>query len=32
MIVSTPKGIMTDKEARKRKVGGEFSLQSGNFI
>ncbi|MEK7192605.1 MAG: 30S ribosomal protein S8 [Patescibacteria group bacterium] len=23
MIVSTPKGIMTDKDARKRKVGGE---------
>ena len=26
-IVSTPKGLMTNKEARKQKLGGEILLE-----
>ncbi|MBI2035072.1 MAG: 30S ribosomal protein S8 [Candidatus Liptonbacteria bacterium] len=26
-VISTPKGIMTDKEARKNKVGGELLFE-----
>lgn len=29
-IVSTSKGIMTDREARKNNVGGKYSLSFGN--
>ena len=28
-ILSTSKGVMTDREARKQKVGGELSARSG---
>jgi small subunit ribosomal protein S8 len=27
LVVSTPKGILTDKEARKQKVGGEAMFE-----